>query len=50
MRVPIVDERDPREMQQSGKTKGAIAVLRGLLELSVAPDLSPIRICRISPP
>ena len=36
--VLIVDVRDPPEVQQSGKIKGAVAVSRGMLEFRADPD------------
>jgi rhodanese-related sulfurtransferase len=36
--VLIVDVRDPPEVQQSGKIRGAVAVSRGMLEFRADPD------------
>jgi rhodanese-related sulfurtransferase len=36
--VLIVDVRDPSEVQQSGKLKGAVNVSRGLLEFRADPE------------
>ncbi|XGA81357.1 rhodanese-like domain-containing protein [Halomonas sp. CH40] len=36
--VLILDVRDPSEVEESGKIKGAVNVSRGLLELSVDPE------------
>jgi rhodanese-related sulfurtransferase len=36
--VLIVDVRDPPEVQQSGKIKGAVAVSRGMLEFRADPE------------
>jgi rhodanese-related sulfurtransferase len=36
--VLVVDVRDPTEVQQSGKIKGAINVSRGMLEFRADPD------------
>lgn len=36
--VLVLDVRDPSEVEQSGKIKGAVNVSRGLLELSVDPE------------
>ena len=36
--VLIVDVRDPTEVQQSGKIKGAVNVSRGMLEFRADPD------------
>lgn len=41
--VTVVDVRDPNEVWQSGKLKGAVAVSRGLLEFKADPE-SPTRI------
>lgn len=35
----ILDVRDPTEVQQSGKVKGAVNVSRGMLEFRADPDL-----------
>lgn len=35
----ILDVRDPTEVQQSGKVRGAVAVSRGMLEFRADPDL-----------
>jgi rhodanese-related sulfurtransferase len=34
----VVDVRDPSEVQQSGKVKGAVNVSRGMLEFRADPD------------
>jgi rhodanese-related sulfurtransferase len=36
--VLVVDVRDPTEVQQSGKLKGAVAVSRGMLEFRADPE------------
>jgi rhodanese-related sulfurtransferase len=36
--VLIVDVRDPTEVQQSGKIKGAVTVSRGMLEFRADPE------------
>lgn len=36
--VLVVDVRDPTEVQQSGKLKGAVNVSRGMLEFRADPD------------
>jgi rhodanese-related sulfurtransferase len=36
--VLVVDVRDPNEVQQSGKLKGALAVSRGMLEFRADPE------------
>ncbi|MGH7041902.1 MAG: rhodanese-like domain-containing protein [Acetobacteraceae bacterium] len=36
----IVDVRDPTEVQQSGKVRGAVAVSRGMLEFRADPDVA----------
>lgn len=36
--VLVVDVRDPTEVQQSGKIKGALAVSRGMLEFRADPE------------
>lgn len=36
--VLVVDVRDPTEVQQSGKLKGALNVSRGMLEFRADPD------------
>ncbi len=36
--VLVLDVRDPSEVEESGKIKGAVNVSRGLLELSVDPE------------
>ncbi len=36
--VLVVDVRDPKEVEQSGKVAGAVNVARGLLEFKAAPD------------
>ena len=36
--VLVVDVRDPTEVQQSGKIKGAVAVSRGMLEFRADPE------------
>ena len=36
--VLVVDVRDPNEVQQSGKIKGAVAVSRGMLEFRADPE------------
>ena len=36
--VLVVDVRDAKEVEQSGKVAGAISVPRGLLEFKAAPD------------
>ncbi len=36
--VLVVDVRDPTEVQQSGKIKGALNVSRGMLEFRADPD------------
>ena len=36
--VLVLDVRDPTEVQQSGKLKGAVAVSRGMLELRADPE------------
>ena len=37
-KVTVIDVRDPNEVWQSGKLKGAVAVSRGLLEFKADPD------------
>jgi rhodanese-related sulfurtransferase len=37
-KVTVVDVRDPNEVWQSGKVKGAVAVSRGLLEFKADPE------------
>jgi rhodanese-related sulfurtransferase len=37
--VLVVDVRDPTEVQQSGKIKGAVNVSRGMLEFRADPEL-----------
>jgi rhodanese-related sulfurtransferase len=36
--VLVLDVRDPNEVQQSGKIKGALAVSRGMLEFRADPE------------
>lgn len=36
----ILDVRDPSEVQQSGKVKGAVNVSRGMLEFCADPDMA----------